>query len=294
MVSANSSFAEAQSLLQLHYLAWIAAGKYFARLACYVTYVLLYHALVYPRFFSPLRSVPGPSMGSLLFGQYFTIVKKETCIPQCEWAKHPEARQQIMVKDWLVHPHVRTLVLLICANPNLISIAAANHARLLELVAGYGLFTVAGDAHKKLRKAMNPAFPFPISWRICKSKARPPPRLAKFSSTKKDIMGVMVRARKAELNANSVSEVMSDMAMVDQRARGLRKPFFIWRKTEQQDTALNESWTGVVDRINGVHLGGRFLLEPPVFQQYLSASDEWPLWTVMRGWVAAGEIGRAL
>ncbi|KAF7339123.1 hypothetical protein MVEN_01989000 [Mycena venus] len=155
MVSANSSVAEAQSLLQLHYLVWIAAG--------YVTYALLYRALVYPRFFSPLRSVPGPSMGSPLFGQYFAIVKNETCIPQREWAKQygpvvrwmglvgkeylvflsPEALQQIMVKDWLVYPRPQIM------------------RDILELVAGYGLLTITGDAHKQLRKAMNPACSIP-------------------------------------------------------------------------------------------------------------------------------------
>ncbi|KAF8205182.1 hypothetical protein K438DRAFT_1528951, partial [Mycena galopus ATCC 62051] len=50
-------------------------------------YVFLYRAVIYPRFFSPLRKVPGPSIGNPLFGQYFTIVKNESCMPQREWAK---------------------------------------------------------------------------------------------------------------------------------------------------------------------------------------------------------------
>ncbi|KAJ6524320.1 cytochrome P450 [Mycena capillaripes] len=167
MFSAISSVAEAQPLLQLHYLAWIAAGKCFARLASsyhrYATYVLLYRAVVYPCFFSPLRNVPGPSMGSPVFGQGFVISKKETCIPQREWAKQygpvvrwmwpfrqeclvflsPEALQQIMVKDWLEYPRPRFL------------------RDILGLVAGHGLLTITGDAHKRLRKAMNPAFSIP-------------------------------------------------------------------------------------------------------------------------------------
>jgi hypothetical protein len=68
-------------------------------------------------------------MGNPLFGQYFAIFKNEPCISQREWAKKygpvfrwmaqvgheclvflsPEALEQIMVKDWLEYPRVRTL-----------------------------------------------------------------------------------------------------------------------------------------------------------------------------------------
>ncbi|KAJ7456302.1 cytochrome P450 [Mycena galericulata] len=154
--------AEAQSILQPHYLAWIAAGK-LPRTPGYAAYVFLYRIVLYPRFFSPLRNVPGPPMGNLLFGQYLTIVRSESCIPQREWVKahgpvvrmmgilgkerliflSPEALHQIMVKDWLEYPRPQ-------------------HMRdILGLVAGYGLLTITGDAHKQLRKAMNPAFSIP-------------------------------------------------------------------------------------------------------------------------------------
>lgn len=85
--------------------------------------------MLYPRFFSPLRNVPGPSLGNPLLGQYLTIVKSESCIPQREWTKahgpvvrmmgpfgkerliflSPEALNQIMVKGWLENPRVRIL-----------------------------------------------------------------------------------------------------------------------------------------------------------------------------------------
>jgi cytochrome P450 len=32
---------------------------------------------------------------------------------------------------------------------------------VLGIVAGYGLLTVSGDVHKRMRKAMNPAFALP-------------------------------------------------------------------------------------------------------------------------------------
>ncbi|KAJ7754983.1 cytochrome P450 [Mycena maculata] len=147
--------AEVQTLLQPRYFAWFAVG--------YAAYVFLYRIILYPRFFSPLRNVPGPSHGNLLLGHYLTIVQSESCIPQREWAKahgpvvrmmgpfgkerliflSPEALHQIMVKDWLAYPRPQFM------------------RDVLGLVAGYGLLTITGDAHKQLRKAMNPAFSIP-------------------------------------------------------------------------------------------------------------------------------------
>ncbi|KAJ7691121.1 cytochrome P450 [Mycena rosella] len=144
--------AQSQSLFQTAYIPWLVAG--------YAAYVLLYRAVLYPRFFSPLRNVPGPPLGNPLLGHYLTIVTSESCIPHREWAKahgaivrmmgifgkerlmflSPEALQQMLVKDWLDYPRPQFM------------------RDVLGLVAGYGLLTITGDEHKQLRKAMNPAF----------------------------------------------------------------------------------------------------------------------------------------
>ncbi|KAJ7711568.1 cytochrome P450 [Mycena metata] len=151
----ESLAANAVSILQPRLLAWIVGG--------YAAYVLVYRAFLYPRFFSPLRNVPGPPLGNPLIGHYLTIVQNESCIPQREWAKKygpvvrmmgvmgkerlvllaPEALQQIMVRDWLEYPRPQFM------------------RDVLGLVAGHGLLTVTGDVHKQLRKAMNPAFSIP-------------------------------------------------------------------------------------------------------------------------------------
>ncbi|KAJ7468513.1 cytochrome P450 [Mycena latifolia] len=150
--AASPTAGNPESLLQPRYIAWIAAG--------YAVYVLLYRAVLYPRFFSPLRNVPGPSLGNPILGHYLTIVKGESCIPHREWVKAhgpvvrmmgifgkerlmfltPEALHQIMVKGWLEYPRPQFM------------------RDVLGLVAGYGLLTITGDEHKQLRKAMNPAF----------------------------------------------------------------------------------------------------------------------------------------
>nr|GAT53818.1 predicted protein [Mycena chlorophos] len=140
------------SLFHASTLAWLLGG--------YTTYTFLYRVILYPRFFSPMRNVPGPSLGNPLLGNYVTIVHSEVGIPMREWAKKhgpimrmmglfgkeriivlsPEALQQITVRDWLEYPRPQFM------------------RDVLGLVAGYGLLTLTGDEHKQLRKSMNPAF----------------------------------------------------------------------------------------------------------------------------------------
>ncbi|KAJ7314915.1 cytochrome P450 [Mycena albidolilacea] len=143
------------SLFHPRFIAWIVGG--------YATYLFIYRVVLYPRFFSPLRNVPGPSRGNPFLGHYLTIVQEESCIPHRRWAKaygpvvrmmgilgkerlfflSPDALQQIVAKDWLEYPRPQFM------------------RDVLGLVAGYGLLTTTGEDHKQLRKAMNPAFSVP-------------------------------------------------------------------------------------------------------------------------------------
>ncbi|KAJ7624701.1 cytochrome P450 [Roridomyces roridus] len=138
--------------LQLRYLSYLAAG--------YAIYISLYRLVLYPRFFSPLRKIPGPPLGNPLLGQFLPWLWGEPCIPQREWAKQhgptvramtlfgvermiylsPEALNHILVKGWHEHPRPPYM------------------RAMLGLVAGHGLFTTTGEDHKRLRKAMTPAF----------------------------------------------------------------------------------------------------------------------------------------
>ncbi|KAJ6494059.1 cytochrome P450 [Mycena vitilis] len=139
------------------------SGLLFGAVVGYATCLFVYRVLVYPRYISPLRDVPGPPHGNLILGQYLTVVQSEACIPHRNWVKahgpvvrtigvlgkerllflSPEALQQIVAKDWLEYPRPQFM------------------RDVLGLVAGYGLLTLTGDEHKKLRKAMNPAFSIP-------------------------------------------------------------------------------------------------------------------------------------
>ncbi|ESK89408.1 cytochrome p450 [Moniliophthora roreri MCA 2997] len=128
-----------------------------------ISYALAYKLWLYPFFFSPLRTLPGPPLGHPIFGQSLTIINNEVGLPQREWIKKygpvvrtvgpiglerlmflkPEALHKILVKDWVDYPRPGFL------------------RKILGLVTGYGLLTVTGDEHKQMRKAMNPAFSIP-------------------------------------------------------------------------------------------------------------------------------------
>ncbi|KAJ7503403.1 cytochrome P450 [Mycena galericulata] len=149
-----------ESLLQSRSPAWIVGGGY---AAYYILYRFLYRIVLYPRFFSPLRHVPGPPLGNPFFGQFLTIVRNQTCIPQRDWANKygpvvrqmgilgeerlillsPEALQQFVVSGWLEYPRPQFI------------------RDVMGMIVGYGLFTVTGDEHKHLRKAITPAFSIP-------------------------------------------------------------------------------------------------------------------------------------
>jgi len=123
--------------------------------------------------------MPGPPTGDLLLGQTKALMRSET-ETLSEWIAtygpairvvgpiglervlflRPEALHQTLVKDWLDYPRV-------CRLPwsylqKLIYLSQPAYLRhILGLITGYGLLTVTGDDHKKMRKAINPAFAIP-------------------------------------------------------------------------------------------------------------------------------------
>ncbi|PBK72346.1 cytochrome P450 [Armillaria solidipes] len=127
-------------------------GAYFV---CRVVYWLI----VYPRFFSPLRHLPGPPVGEPILGQAKKIFSTQVGMAAREWINEygsivravgpvglerlifitPEGLHQIMSRP------------LDCPRPLYLR-------NFFELITGRGLLTVMGDEHKQMRRAMNPAF----------------------------------------------------------------------------------------------------------------------------------------
>ncbi|KAF7336378.1 hypothetical protein MVEN_02186400 [Mycena venus] len=192
MFSAKSTVAEAQSLLQLHYLAWIAAGKYFVRLASRSPshYALLLQATQHISSCIALWSTPVSSRpcvtsqarrwvtrcldsispSSRMRPAFPSANGQSSTDPLCDgWGQLERnalsfSVQRLFSKSWLkigwniracalctYQPALRTKFLL---QPQFLR-------DILGLAAGYGLLTITGDAHKQLRKAMNPAFSIP-------------------------------------------------------------------------------------------------------------------------------------
>ncbi|KAI0056515.1 cytochrome P450 [Artomyces pyxidatus] len=134
----------------------------FVLIGSFIFYAL-YRVILYPRFFSPLRFVPGPPIDGVILGHFYDIIHSEGGAIQGEWTKKygpavravgpvgrerlillkPEVLHKILVTDWVDYPRPKFM------------------RNILGLSAGYGLLTVTGNEHRQMRKAMNPAFALP-------------------------------------------------------------------------------------------------------------------------------------
>ncbi|KAI0059656.1 cytochrome P450 [Artomyces pyxidatus] len=120
----------------------------------------VYRLIVYPRYLSPLRVVPGPPLAGFLLGHFPQILQSQAGAIQKEWIDkygpavrtvgplgqdrlillRPKALHKIFVSDWVDYPRPKVMT------------------AVLGLATGHGLFTVTGTEHKQMRKAINPAF----------------------------------------------------------------------------------------------------------------------------------------
>ncbi|KAI0041381.1 cytochrome P450 [Auriscalpium vulgare] len=135
----------------------------FIEVIVFFIFYVLFNWLVYPRYFSPLRHLPGPPLENTILGHFGAIIKSGGSTLQMGWVKkyggvvrsvgplgkerlimlQPEALHKILVSDWMDYP-----------KPNFLR-------KILGLGAGYGLLAVTGNEHRQMRKAMSPAFSLP-------------------------------------------------------------------------------------------------------------------------------------
>lgn len=122
---------------------------------------IIYNTTLYHYYVSPLRHLKGPKP-KLFIGNMDEFITKPGAVGEIEWSRkyaengvfrstfmfgreavhfmRPKALRQILVEDPYSYP-----------KPSMAW-------KLLGLIAGYGLLTVEGDTHRKMRKTMNPAF----------------------------------------------------------------------------------------------------------------------------------------
>ncbi|KAK0467030.1 cytochrome P450 [Desarmillaria tabescens] len=150
----------------------------------------VYWLIVYPRFFSPLRHLPGPPVGEPILGQARKIFSTQVGMAAREWINDygsivravgpvglerlifitPEGLHQIMSRP------------LDCPRPLYLR-------NFFELITGRGLLTVMGDEHKQMRRVMNPAFSLQNLMAQTDMYYEPITNLVNIISTKLDING---------------------------------------------------------------------------------------------------------
>lgn len=154
----QSYFLTASIILLLEYLAWV-----------------VYAVILWPRYLSPLRHLPGPSGGSFLNGHFKAIRKEPSGIPARRWLNtipndglirylHLGNRERIVPTS----PEALREVLV---TKSYIFVKPWQVAFTLRRMLGNGVLVAEGDVHRTQRKHLNPAFAFrhikelyPIFW----------------------------------------------------------------------------------------------------------------------------------
>jgi cytochrome P450 len=131
--------------------------------------------LIYPFYFSPLRHLPHPKQTSLLFGQFFKIIREPTGLPQREWMEEIE-------NDGLIYYRsIFNMDRVIVTTPKAFSEAVTLKSydlikpraltKGLARILGYGILLTEGQEHKSQRKNLTPAFSYrhiknlyPVFW----------------------------------------------------------------------------------------------------------------------------------
>jgi len=131
--------------------------------------------LIYPFYFSPLRHLPHPKQTSLLFGQFFRIIKEPTGLPHREWMEEIE-------NDGLIYYRsIFNMDRIMVTTPKALSEAVTMKSydlvkpraltKGLARILGYGVLLTEGQEHKSQRKNLTPAFSYrhiknlyPVFW----------------------------------------------------------------------------------------------------------------------------------
>ncbi|KAI0536583.1 cytochrome P450 3A5 [Xylaria digitata] len=141
-------------------------GQFIGLLLLHYFLFKFHRVYIYPRFFSPLRRLPGPQGNNVIFGQELEKLRAESPIGlQLEWSrKWPDApfirylsiagREVLVVNSLAAHKAVlQTHVYSFVKSPLF--------ARLVGEITGDGLLFAEGEEHRHQRKLL--AGPFSIS-----------------------------------------------------------------------------------------------------------------------------------
>ncbi|KAF2837523.1 cytochrome P450 [Patellaria atrata CBS 101060] len=151
---------------------WVAAGFYSIQVVVFG----FYHVILWPKFLSPLRHIPGPKDGNFFMGQFTTIIREPSGEPLRRWTR------EIPHEGLIKYTHVFNSERVAPVSPKALSevLVTKNYEfvkpeRLrkgLGRILGVGVLVAEGDEHKRQRKLLAPAFAFrhiknlyPLFWR---------------------------------------------------------------------------------------------------------------------------------
>ena len=125
----------------------------------------LYHLFIYPRFFSPLRHLPGPKDHHFLLGQTVNQFRSGSPNqPYVSWMRQwPRAH---LIRYFDIGCSDAVLVTSLAAHKEILGDKAYSFhkppffARLVADIVGHGLVFAEGNEHKKQRRVLGSA-PFP-------------------------------------------------------------------------------------------------------------------------------------
>ncbi|KAF8906184.1 cytochrome P450 [Mucidula mucida] len=125
----------------------------------YVVCYGFYRLYLYPRYFSPLRSIPGPPLGSVIAGQFGVMLRNEAGIPQREWVKTHGPVVRVVGPVGIERVIFTSQEALSKILVNSVDYPRPGFMRnLLGTITGFGLLTSEGKEHRQMRRAVNPAF----------------------------------------------------------------------------------------------------------------------------------------
>ena len=154
-----------------HSYSWTASALFILQWSISAIYCIF----IYPFYVSPLRHLPTAQGGSRIVGQWQTLLKEPSGIPQRRWSReipndglirylHLWNRERVLIVSPKALAEVLTTKSYDFVKPALL---ASGIGRVL----GIGVLLAEGDEHKKQRKNLSPAFHFrhvkelyPIFW----------------------------------------------------------------------------------------------------------------------------------
>ncbi|KAI1410752.1 cytochrome P450 [Hypoxylon sp. FL1857] len=162
-LTALEVFAIARVAAQLH--IDLPTGIQTGYILFIIQYLLLkyYRVFLYPKYFSPLRHLPGPTDNQIFFGQFFNFLKAETPTslyvkwmreyPDAPFIRYLSFANQEIIMPNSVESFKETL------QTQCYSFQKAVHwRRMMKEIAGEGVIVMEFDQHRTHRKMLNGPF----------------------------------------------------------------------------------------------------------------------------------------